>query len=528
MTQEIQDRFQGIAPKISPKKLSKNLAQVAENTRFDGGKLRPFKTVADHLDVADITESIHYQNPVDGWIEADTPRHYTRPFLPADQYKFTYFTDGVKPRYRVAGSDQEYNTAIERPAAPPISVVSAGDTTVEVNNNSQSYVVCWVDGHGRVGPTSLPSASVTVEADEGVVQITRPALPSAQWFSTGAVWRVFRSNRNSANVADYQYVAEAPISTTSIQDVFNADELTYVAFSDLWVGPPDAMQGLALAAGDFSVGYTDNEVYASEPRVPHAWPYSWGFQEQVKGIAVINAGVLVVTDAQPWLLAGSDPNNIQKVPIESDAACVSTASLVDMGGVALYAGRDGLYAGQGSQVTPITIDLFNAEQWAAYQPETIRAFQYEQYYVGFYGDVADGTGFLFDPQTQEFVTIELAVGIHGGWFNPYDGKVYVLYQDGTDRRIGVFNDGALLTMRWRSRVILHPDRVSYSAVRIEADNYPITLRVWSDDQLDTATIEDKEIHRLPGGFRAKEWVFEVEGTAAIDMVCLASSAGEIV
>jgi hypothetical protein len=187
-----------------------------------------------------------------------------------------------------------------------------------------------------------------------------------------------------------------------------------------------------------------------------------------------------------------------------------------------------LYAGQGSQVTPITSDLFNEEQWAAYQPETIRAFQYEQYYVGFYGDVADGTGFLFDPQTQEFVTIELAVGIHGGWFNPYEGKVYVLYQDGTDRRIGVFNDGALLTMRWRSRVILHPDRVSYSAVRIEADNYPITLRVWSDNQLNTVTIEDKEIHRLPGGFRTKEWVFEVEGTAAIDMVCLASSAGEIV
>ena len=526
MTVEIQEKFSGLAPAVSPMKLLPELAQVANNVRFEGGKLIPFSGILDVEDVPENTESLFKANIADGWLFNENPRSYVRPFLPGDTWGLTYFTDGTLFQYRPAGSALEYVGGLPRPDAPVLQTQDAGDTSTELKTRDQSYIVCWVDGHNRVGPTSDPSLSVTV-GEGSTVRVMMPPLPGAQWYSTGASWRIFRSNTSSSGVGDYQFVEDVPISTIFYDDSYEPDELTYVAFSETWVAPPDDMVGLCLAPGDFLLGYTANEVYASEPSAPHAWPYSWGFQEQVKGIAVIQGGVLVVTDGQPWLLAGSSPNNIIKMPIESDAACVSPASLVDMGGVAFYAGKDGLYAAQGTSVVNITEAAFDETSWGAYQPSTIRAFKHEHFYVGFYGAMDDATGFLFDTVDKTFTTLT-GLKVLAGSYDPWAEETHVLYESGTDIRHGVFDAGASLTGTWRSREINYPNLQSFSVLRLDADSYPQTVRVINDYETVTVPVLDDKMFKLPTGYKTKRLTYELEITDAVDRLVLATATGELV
>lgn len=524
MTVEIRDQFAGIAPAISPRKLPEPAAQVATNVTFDGGKLKPLQGILEETILALNAQSIFYRNETDGWLVSERVRDYVRPFVAADAFGLTYFTDGVQPRFVAAGSTALYDTGIPRPNAPTIEVADSGDLENPLLTRNQSYVAHWVDGFGRVGPTSLPTNAVNV-GEGSTVTINRPPLPSGQFYAMGGVWRVFRSNTGSNDVANYQFVDELPLTTTVMSDGFEPDQLTYVAFSDSWVGPPAEMTGLMLASGDFLMGFTTNEVYASEVRVPHAWPYSWGFQEQVRGIAAIQGGVLVVTDGRPWLLAGSSPQNLQKVPIESHAACLSSRSLVDMGDMAIYAGKDGLYGASGTQVQNLTEGGFDEDSWSAYQPETIIGFRYENYYVGVYG--TEGKGFLFDFQQQKFVDLT-GVSILNTAFNPWTQTTHVLYRLNGQIRRGKFDQGALLTGIWRSRQMMFPALQSFSAIRVQADEYPVTVRVFDDYGSVELQVANDRLRKLPSGFKSRSWAFELEVTGGVDLFVMATSTGEIV
>lgn len=533
MTVELQDQFGGIAPAISEKKLSPQLATLAENVRFEGGKLRPWRGLFRGQPVGSATESLFYRNQTDGWLFSDTPRDYVRPFMPADALGFTHFTDGAKPRYLVAGSPAEYDVALPPVTVPSATILDVGDDSNPLLMRRQSYVLVWVDGHGRVSRPSLASNSVDV-GEGSTVRVNLPPAPVGNYYTVGAVWRIFRSNAGTQGIGSFQFVDEVADSETQYDDSFEPDELTYTVFSDTWEGPPDGMEGLVMAPGGVLLGYTANEVYASEPNVPYAWPYSWGFQEQVRGLAVIQGGVLVVTDGSPWLLVGSQPINMQPVRIESDAFCVSPRSLVDMGDMAIYASKDGLYAAQGSTVVNLMEGGMDEDSWAAYQPETIRGFKYENFYIGVYGAPNDGTAFVFDYEARAFVTLtglNMVVGAHDPWTN----EAYVIESEGANRYLSEFDAGDVLLGRWRSRTMMFPNKINFSALRLEADIYEIggdlqsKVLVWSDTNgWVEVDIEDGLLHKLPAGFKARRWQFEIQTQVGVDTLCLASSAGLIV
>lgn len=499
------------------------MSQVANNVYFDGGKLRSIRGILDVASVPNNTQSLHFLNPTDGWLLKEKRTWFVRPFLPADQFQMTYMTDGEWPRFKIAGNSAEYDLGLERPLAPSLTTFDLGDVSNPLLVRDQSYIVCWVDGFGRVGPTSPASISVTV-GEGALVRVSRPALPSGQWRTPGAVWRIFRSNETSGGEGVFQFVDEIPITTTHYDDTREPDELTYIAFSDLWEAPPDGLKGLTLAPNNFLVGFVGNEVLMSEPQVPQAWPYSWGFQEQVRGVAVIQGGILVVTDGQPWLLAGSDPNNIQKIPIESNAVCLSTDSLVDMGSVAVFAGKDGLYAAQGNTVINATEAFFDEETWQSFDPHSIRGFQHNGRYIGFYGNSTEGKGFVFDPVKQEFSTLS-GMRVLAGSFEPWEERDAVLYYDGIDLRRGWFDEGDLLTGRWKSREILYPAALNFATFRTEANLFPFECSVWSDGVLDYREVEDNKLYKLTTGFKAKIWEIEVEGVLDIDLLALSTATG---
>lgn len=515
------DTFGGIAPKVSPKKLPEQLAQIAENCVTRGGQLQPLNSIQDEGNVANDVQSLFYDQILGQWITSVDPRTYVRPFLEGDTQKFTYFTDGVKPKFCVAGDfNTTYELGIPRPGTPNTTIIDAGGGGTE-EQIDVSYAVAWVDGFGRLGPTSEASVTLTVGTDFEV-QIQQPTQPTGNWYATGATWRIYRTNTGTS-ATEFQYIGEATLAEPTFNDTLEPDQALEVAESELWIGPPDASIGLTQF-GKSLFCYTENEVYGSEPEVPHGFPFSWAFQEQVRGIVALPTGVLVVTDGTPYLLAGSDPYNMQKQPLESNDACLSDDSLVDMGGSAIYASSDGLIGVAGANTVNLTADLFDKPSWAAFSPTTIRAFRMEQFYVGFY---SDDDGFIFDPRTKDFKTLK-GMNVLTGAYDPDSDSVGVLYSLATDLRRGTFDAGTPLTYRYRSRVQVQPNYQGYTAVRVEADAYPLTLTLRGDAESDTITIEDREPHRLPQPYVAKNWDIEVEGNVAVDLVGAFESMGDVV
>ena len=439
----MQEKFGGIAPKISPKKLPEHLAQKAENCRWQGGKLEPVAGILDKQDATGTPLSLYYDQITNTYITNLTSRSYVRPFLAGDTYKFTYYTNGVKPKLYAFG-DNHFDLTIPRPTMGSITVATH-DVSDPLTLVQMSYAVAWVDGYGRLGPLSGPSSIVSVNPDDPLwsVTVAKPGNPPLSW-NPGS-WRIYRTSTGSGST-EFQYVGDEAFATALHTDTTAPDSLFEVAESDLWEGLPDFAEGLTLN-GSSLFAFTDNEVFGSEAHIPHGFPYSWGFQEKVMGLVSLSGGVLVLTDGRPYLLAGSEAVNMQVLPLESSDVCLSTESIVDFGSMAIYSSTNGLIGVMGAKVVNLTNDLFDKESWPLFNPKTILGFQYENLYIG----VHETGAFSFDPLTKDFSTLDIDK-IHGWAYNPEEDQVAVLYDLGVDRRVGLFNEGAPLTFTWHSRI----------------------------------------------------------------------------
>jgi hypothetical protein len=89
-------------------------------------------------------------------------------------------------------------------------------------------------------------------------------------------------------------------------------------------------------------------------------------------------------------------------------------------------------------------------------------------------------------------------------------------------------DGAYSYL-WKSKPFtsLYPKNFAWS--RVDAQIYPVTFKLYADSVLKlTHSVLDSEPFRLPSGYLAKEWEFEISGTAAVNSVAVADLVSELV
>ena len=83
-------------------------------------------------------------------------------------------------------------------------------------------------------------------------------------------------------------------------------------------------------------------------------------------------------------------------------------------------------------------------------------------------------------------------------------------------------------MRWKSGKYLTRSPVNMGAAVVEAENYPVTFKLWADEQLRaTRTVSDNEPFRLPGGYLASRFEVEVSGTNQVSEVKVAENIFEL-
>lgn len=431
---------------------------------------------------------------------------------------------------------------------------------------STSYVYTFVSAYGEEGPPS-PASTVVTTDDNASVSLSNLQTSTGKSNSnlgSGAVKRIYRSNTGS-NTTAFQFVAEVAMSATTYTDTSNNDELSEIIPSTYWIAPPDddsstypdgPMKGLTAMPNGIMAGFTGKRLCFSEKFLPHAWPTSYRLtlEDPIVGIASIGNGLIVTTEGRPYLIAGTDPASMSALRMETPQACLSKTSIVDLGTVVLYAGPEGLVAAAGNNVQTITEGLISPDQWQSeYYPSTINATLWKGRYLAFYNTGSGFGGFIFDPRggNKVFTSLTASALIRGTFTDPDDGNAYLIIANQIKKFQGGTTDQ---TYTWKSKDFVTPKPVSMGFVKVDAEAFPVTVKVYGDGALfytgtialsgtqhsvsgsyvnaagNSVTINSTNIPepilRLPPRV-FKDFAIEVSSAKVINEICIAESIDEL-
>ena len=559
------DRFSGIAPGVSPRLLADEFAQIAENLDFESGRLKPTTDDSNTFTLTNsIRRSIFFYRDTN-WLQWDEDDVFVvEGPIPADTLDRLYWTGQDYPRIGtaqtiVSGSSgypaNSYRLGVPAPANAPL-IAKTGTADDTQTPDDVAYVYTFVTAFGEEGPPS-PASSVLERTDTETITITMPSgdHPSGNYnFGSNAKKRIYRSNTGSTNTT-FQFLGEVAFTATTFTDTKSSFELGEVLPSGTWIGPPDddsslypdgPLTGLIPIANGVFAGFTGKRLCLSEPFLPHAWPidYRITLEEDIVAIGSVSNGIVALTDGAPYFVTGVDPSAMTAIKLDIAQACINDKSVVDMGEYLLYAGPDGLVAVTGGQGEVVTNGLISAKQWNDdFNPTTYRAFRYENTYVAFWS----GGGFVYDPRAAEAALSNLTYTgeVRGGYMHPKDGELYIIIGDKIKKYRGGTNNK---TLKWKSKEIVMPRPVSMSWLSVQAQAYPVSVKVWADgvliayytlsssgstftqatttpSNIPNGTLREP-IMRLPAAV-GKVWEVEVSGAVDIDEVCIAQSIEEI-
>ena len=269
-------------------------------------------------------------------------------------------------------------------------------------------------------------------------------------------------------------------------------------------------------------GFKGRDVHFSEPYRPFTFPakYSQTVDYPIVGLAAIDTTLAVLTSGVPFFIQGTHPESMSMVKSDIHQACVSKQSIVTIGGVVFYASPDGICMLSPGGSGLATESLFSQKQWQSITPSSIRAYQWESKYIGFYdtGGASKG-GFVFDPAAKTFI-----------WHDVYARAGYTdLLRDRLFLVIGNeihawFSSEETLGYQWKSKRFTLPLPLAMSCGRVEAENYPIFFKLFADGVVvHSQAVTSRNIFRLPAGIRARDYEIEVSGDREIFSAGVAQS-----
>ena len=400
--------------------------------------------------------------------------------------------------------------------AAEISAADATKTTV-------FYVYTFVNDWGWESAPSPPSAELS-RAGEATATISGFADPPAGNYSINKL-RIYRTQTGASGATDFFFLREVALGTASTTD--DNRDLGEALPTNGWTPPPDDLTHLTALWGGMLAGISGNRVRFCEPFSAYAWPDEYdAIPPDAKPVAlgVVGQQLLVLTTGRPLVLSGSGPDSMAPMPMDLPQGCVSARSVVSMGAGVAWASEDGLcwYGAGGARV--LTNGVMRRDDWQALVPSSIVGKLYEGLYFGSYDDGSGRRGFMIDPGNPQGIYF-LDTGYEGMHFDEFSDQLYVL----SGASVTKWDAGtAPMVCRFRSKVFRAPMPMNFACAEVNADAFPVTLRIWADGALrHTQVVRSGGAFWLPAGFLASQWQFEIEGTTAVQSVAVATSIAEL-
>lgn len=391
-----------------------------------------------------------------------------------------------------------------------------------------SYVYTFVNEFGEEGPQSPASRLIQKSADAIVTVGTGTTAPIGYGIVEKRVYRAV----TDVDGSQFLRVEAIPLSQADLQDGRTDQRLGDPLISQTWDLPPVDMQGIVALPNGILMGFSGNDVIPSEQGRPHAFPvgYRLSTDYPIVGIGAIDASAIVVTEAHPYIVLGSSPDQLSMQKIELPQGCVSKRSITSLKGFGvIYASPDGLVAVAGTGQTDIITDqLMSRREWRALNPSSILGVAHDDRYFGFY-EKADGTkgGFIIEVSGQNgFGFVPIETHAEAAYVDALTDTLYLVIEG----EIHAWNEGdTKLTYNWRSPLyqLPYPASLAYAQVRA-VDFNDITFRLYADGQLvlERAVTGPREFV-VPAVDAASEWEVELEGTSRVQRFEVAQDPEEI-
>lgn len=544
-------QFGGMFPRVSPEKLPEQAAQIAQNTDLHTGNIGAFRELGSPVPLTSsrpILQSAYLWrvNSTAYWLRFQHEVEVARSPIADDEHKRVYWTGDRRfvddkdeawpqmsytPIAYTGGTDypqNSYRLGVPKPTLPVSTTVTGSSTEPELAEY-RFYVRTYVTEMGEEGPPCEPTEKLSVAPGQSV-NITGLGLNAGDGDARNiTLQRIYRTNSNNYGAA-FQFVAELPISDVTFTDSKAGEELIEVLPSTDWYPPPAGLRGIRLMANGVMVGFRDNEVYFSEPYLPHAWPARYRLTVDYPIVALGSFGttIVVATEGRPFLITGSHPESMSQLELDLIEPCVSARSMASMGHGVVYASRNGLVYVGPSGADLITQGIVTREEWAAFQPETIRAVEYRQQYMGFYGTAANnGGGFFLNPRGATSGLIGLDAKVQAVHRDPLNENLYLL---DWNKNVRQFEAGeGRMTATWRSRVVELDRPTMFRVLRVDVEEAAsTTVNVYADGGLHSScVVTHGEPISLARKGRARRWEVEVVTTGSVRSVAIAESVAEV-
>ena len=538
-------KFSGVAPRVSPNKLSPDMAQTASNVRLLAGTLNSWKnpvTVASGMTSG--AQSTIYRFGQDlysdsqYWFDWDVEVDVVKGAIANDQTERTYFTHPTlgaritNNSLALTGGTTGYPRAsyplgVPAPTSTPVAAVTVvGDTSSSLE--TRVYVYTFVTSLGEEGPPSPVSNYLDVRTVGSTVQLTGLGTTApTNYVGYITAKRIYRTLSGSLST-EYQLVDEIPIAQATYNDSILGSALSEVIPSVTWTAPPTGSFGITQMANGIMLLFKGYDIYPSEAYIPYAYPanYSLSVDYPIVGGAAVGTSAVIVTAGNPYLLTGSDPSALSLVKLEAPQSCSSKRSIAAVSGGVMYAAPDGLiFVSTSGQVQNVTESLFSRDEWQLLVPTSMQGYFHDGRYYGFYNTGAAQRGFIYDPAQGSSAFTFIDTYATAGYSDLLQDALYL--KIGTD--IVRWNAGSIrMTYTWKSAIFEMGSPMNPACAQVVAKTYPATFKLYADGVLKhTQTVANAEPFWLPSGYRARYLEVEISGTAEVLSVHVASSPQEL-
>jgi hypothetical protein len=438
------------------------------------------------------------------------------------------------------------------PYQPVIGSIAGGAAPVL----TRSYVYTWVNIYGEESAPSLP---VTGAGNANAVWTINNILdPGAGLFTGFAEFqkkRLYRTITGASGQTTFYRVAEVPAGTATYADdgAVMTDAIlagNLVLESTSWQPPPATLKGFIAMPNGFLIGFDGNNIYMSEAYHFHAWPpeYKQASETPVVGLGVLGQTCVVATQGYPATITGSKPATCSFTKATTGEPCLSRGSIVSGPQGVIYASQNGLILVGPSGINNVTEQIITKDDWIKdYAPQYLRAVRYQNGYLALrMPPLPDArSGFFLDPTDLKVALTELSdfatcVNLNVDFWS---GEVFFL-EAGMIKHWDPPND-ELMPVHWVSKEFQFPYQENFGAYAIYWDDVRYSDFVWGTSIMPTTErvrvavyADRRKVYdevapkngrpiRLPSGFKADIWQFEIRARAPVYSLHVASTVKEL-
>lgn len=456
--------FAGEIPKLIPRLLDQNFAQIAQNTKLENGALLPIRRGRYAYRMPFDCKTIYLHNGE--WLGWESFVN-VEPAPVADNR--LYVTGDGKPKIIVGGVT--YDLAVTRP--PSKVTATVGGTPDPALSSTVLFAYTWV--------TEFDEESEPSDLSDGVLwspglTITLSGFSSAPTERAVNRMRIYRSQTSSLGETTLYFLAELPASTTNFVYDSTIYPMNEVIPSTDYNTPPDDLEGLVSLPNGFMAAFVGKKVYFSERYRPHAWPekYVMTVDYPVVGLGVFGSAVAVLTKGMPYVMQGTSPDAMSSQRLEVNLPCVSANSIVDLGYSVAYASTQGLVTISQNGAMVASASLMTMDQWRSMQPESFIAGQYAGRYMVSY-DYTDAEGasqrgmVVFDLSGAQPFIVRVSDDADAMYFELGTGHLFLL-RNGRD----VYEWDALSEpygeQVWRSKKFVMQSFANFGCLLVEGED----------------------------------------------------------